>query len=175
MSNQKSGTGKKNNTWTPERTALLIQLFKEGLSAAQIAAQINARLGGNITRNAVIGKLYRLGLSGRGRPASISRPRRQPARPRSSGNTALKAQPLIIRRPKPQPRPRPQPRPIQEIEIPVGNRVTLLMLKPDSCRWPHGDPGTENFSFCGRKAKPDCPYCEDHAAHAYQPNDRRRR
>ncbi len=49
-------------TWTDERVELLKRLWGEGLSASQIAAEI-----GGVTRNAVIGKVHRLGLSGRGK------------------------------------------------------------------------------------------------------------
>ena len=66
-------------SWTDERVARLAKLWAEGLSASQIAADL-----GGVTRNAVIGKVHRLGLSGRAKPAgkSNSGPRRKPtARP----------------------------------------------------------------------------------------------
>ena len=47
-------------TWTDERVETLKKLWTDGLSASQIAAEL-----GGITRNAVIGKVHRLGLSGR--------------------------------------------------------------------------------------------------------------
>ena len=46
--------------WTDERVELLKKLWAEGLSASQIAGRL-----GSVTRNAVIGKVHRLGLSGR--------------------------------------------------------------------------------------------------------------
>ena len=54
-------------SWTDERVELLKKLWSDGLSASQIAAEL-----GGITRNAVIGKVHRLGLSGRAK----SHPRR---------------------------------------------------------------------------------------------------
>ena len=51
-------------TWTDERVELLKKLWTDGLSASQIAAEL-----GNVTRNAVIGKVHRLGLSGRAKDA----------------------------------------------------------------------------------------------------------
>ena len=48
-------------SWTEDRVELLGRLWGEGLSASQIAAA----LGGGVTRNAVIGKVHRLGLAGR--------------------------------------------------------------------------------------------------------------
>ena len=49
--------------WTDERVELLKKLWQDGLSASQIAKQL-----GGVTRNAVIGKVHRLGLSGRAAP-----------------------------------------------------------------------------------------------------------
>src|SRR5436305_12771417 len=65
--------------WTDERVELLKKLWADGLSASRIAAEL-----GGITRNAVIGKVHRLGLSGRAKTpsSSVSRPRK----PRSSSN-----------------------------------------------------------------------------------------
>src|SRR5436309_13039421 len=85
------GLGRMN--WTDERVEMLKKLWADGLSASQIAAEL-----GGITRNAVIGKVHRLGLSGRAKsPSSAApRPRKPRAHPhmlrvRSSmrGNTAL--------------------------------------------------------------------------------------
>ena len=78
--------------WTDERVELLKKLWADGLSASQIAAEL-----GGITRNAVIGKVHRLGLSGRAKSPSSASPRpRKPrqthmmrVRPQMRGNTAL--------------------------------------------------------------------------------------
>src|SRR5258705_8478783 len=79
-------------SWTDGRVELLKKLWAEGLSASQIAGEL-----GGITRNAVIGKVHRLGLSGRAKSPSSSGPRvRKPrshmmrvSRPSIPGNTAL--------------------------------------------------------------------------------------
>src|ERR1700740_399594 len=62
-------------SWTDERVELLKKLWSDGLSARQIAAEL-----GGITRNAVIGKVHRLGLSGRAQSASSAAPRPRKAR-----------------------------------------------------------------------------------------------
>src|SRR5450755_2670444 len=111
-------------SWTDERVALLTKLWADGLSASQIAAEL-----GGITRNAVIGKVHRLGLSGRAKSASSAAPRQRKARTgthmmrvgRASvrGNTALAhayevevdATPELI-----------------ENIIPIGQRRTILEL-----------------------------------------------
>jgi len=82
-------------SWTDERVELLKKLWSDGLSASQIAAEL-----GGITRNAVIGKVHRLGLSGRAKSTSSAAPRQRKARapshmlrsigrPAIRGNTAL--------------------------------------------------------------------------------------
>ena len=53
--------------WTDERVELLKKLWNEGLSASQIAAQL-----GGVSRNAVIGKVHRLKLSGRGKTTTAA-------------------------------------------------------------------------------------------------------
>ena len=65
-------------SWTDERVETLKKLWSEGLSASQIAAEL-----GGVTRNAVIGKVHRLGLSGRAKSPSSAAPR--PRKPRAHG------------------------------------------------------------------------------------------
>ena len=149
--------------WTDERVELLKKLWLDGLSASQISKQL-----GGVTRNAVIGKVHRLGLSGRAAPS-------QPARP------AFKAP-----RP-PRPAPTPAPRriegavaaPVQAAPQPVyypeePGSATVLTLGAHMCKWPIGDPATDGFTFCGRRAG-DGPYCVEHARVAYQPQQQRKR
>ena len=160
-------------SWTDERVEQLKKLWSEGLSASQIAAEL-----GGITRNAVIGKVHRLGLSGRGKSASTQpkarKPRAsQPARPsppRTVGNTALK----VDYAPAPRPTPAPRPAPVEELIIPPEERATILTLTEHRCKWPIGDPSQDDFYFCGRYSEAGKPYCEHHSKIAYQPiNDRR--
>lgn len=156
--------------WTDERVELLKKLWADGLSASQIAAEL-----GGITRNAVIGKVHRLGLSGRAKSSSsgTARPRkpRQPgmmrvSRPSMRGNTALAhAYEHDLE---------PEPELIDNI-IPIGQRRTILELTEDTCRWPIGDPGSSEFFFCGGPTLTSLPYCAHHSRVAYQPvSDRRR-
>jgi GcrA cell cycle regulator len=152
-------------SWTDERVELLKKLWADGLSASQIAAEL-----GGITRNAVIGKVHRLGLSGRAKSPSSSAPRPRKARsgghmlrmPRSRGNTAL----AYEYEPEPEP---------ELIEIPLAQRKTLLELNEKTCHWPVGDPGSAEFFFCGGDTVNELPYCSYHARVAYQPANERRR
>ena len=154
-------------SWTDERVELLKKLWSDGLSASQIAAEL-----GGVTRNAVIGKVHRLGLSGRAKSPSSAAPRPRKARtsghmlrvsrPAIRGNTALAYDYDL----------EPEP---QLLEIPVEQRKTLLQLNEHTCRWPVGDPGAGDFFFCGGDTANELPYCSYHCRVAYQPaHDRRR-
>jgi len=156
-------------SWTDERVELLKKLWQDGLSASQIAGEL-----GGITRNAVIGKVHRLGLSGRAKSPSSSAPRvRKPrshmmrvSRPSMRGNTALA---LAFEMEQ-----EPEPEMIENI-IPIGQRCSLIELSDDKCRWPIGDPGSTEFFFCGGKPVEGAPYCGFHSRVAYQPPSDRRR
>lgn len=132
--------------WTDERVEQLKGLWNEGLSASQIARAL-----GGVSRNAVIGKVHRLGLAGRAVPTRSERPRSQR---RSAIHTAA-----------------PLPEVIEEdpITLDDGNFVTVLTISDRMCRWPIGDPAEQQFHFCGRKPRSGSPYCEAHARKAYQP------
>ena len=163
--------------WTDERVELLKKLWSEGLSASQIAN----RLGG-VTRNAVIGKVHRLGLSGRATTSRMKsvRPRKRIAKPTNrtlrpkylnTGNTALKTVFSADHMAKAE----TISPPIEELFIPPEERATIMTLKECSCRWPIGDPTEEDFHFCGRNKVPGLPYCEFHARVAFQPVQSRRK
>jgi len=141
--------------WTEERVEQLKQLWADGLSASQIARQL-----GGVTRNAVIGKVHRLGLAGRATPARAERPRMQVAR-------------RIAR-----------PRPAPMIQVPIiekdpvidehGRKTTVLTISDRMCKWPIGDPSTAEFHFCGHPPKQNSPYCDAHSVKAFQPTQSRR-
>jgi GcrA cell cycle regulator len=160
--------------WNDERVELLKKLWSEGLSASQIAGRL-----GSVTRNAVIGKVHRLGLSGRATTSRMKshRPRarvaqQQPkrlAKPRfpSQGNPTVRghyqldAEPFVPT--------------VEELDIPLNERRTIATLTECSCRWPIGDPQLADFHFCNRDKVPGLPYCEFHARRAFQPPQPRRR
>ena len=163
--------------WNDERVELLKKLWSEGLSASQIAG----RLGG-VTRNAVIGKVHRLGLSGRAttsrmkshRPraraataAGARRMQQQKTRFPQQGNPALRA--LY------QPEAEPFTPSVEELVIPLKERRTIQTLTECNCRWPIGDPQAADFHFCGKNKVAGLPYCEFHARRAFQPPQPRRR
>lgn len=165
--------------WTDERVELLKKLWLEGLSASQIAAQL-----GGVTRNAVIGKVHRLKLSGRAR-ASNTQPRQKKATPASApramaartpqpiaqsvGAAALQTQ-IDARAAS-----KPDLRPVENVVVPMSRNLSLIQLGEHTCKWPNGDPLAEDFSFCGNEAEDGSPYCHYHGRLAYQPASERKR
>jgi GcrA cell cycle regulator len=156
--------------WTDERVELLKKLWTDGLSASQIAAEL-----GGITRNAVIGKVHRLGLSGRAKSPSSTAPR--PRKPRAPGHMMRLARPTMrgntALAPMYETELEPEPEMVENI-IPLGQRCTLLELNESKCRWPIGDPGSAEFYFCGGQPVEGVPYCSYHSRVAYQPPASRR-
>lgn len=168
--------------WTDERVELLRKLWSEGLSASQIAAQL-----GGVSRNAVIGKVHRLKLSSRGRATAA--PARQKKTPQATtvtktvtrtvtttrpvttsiGATALQAQFDV------EPVARQYIRPSENVVVPISRRLQLVQLNERTCKWPNGDPLSEDFSFCGNEAGESGPYCGYHSKIAFQPASERRR
>jgi GcrA cell cycle regulator len=138
--------------WTEERVEQLKSLWTEGLSASQIARAL-----GGVTRNAVIGKVHRLGLAGRAGPARSERVR----------TTVVRRAAHIV-----------APPPVIVEEDPIvledGHFATVLTINDRMCRWPIGDPSENEFHFCGHKPKSGSPYCEAHARKAYQPHPQRK-
>ncbi|WP_298123201.1 GcrA family cell cycle regulator [Brevundimonas sp.] len=152
--------------WTEDRVGALKKLWLEGQSASQIAKA----LGGGVTRNAVIGKVHRLGLSGRAAPSQPARTTFRAARPRPTPPPAQPSAPRRIEaaqsRPVPPTPPRPEPLP----DLP--GTATVMTLGAHMCKWPIGDPSSTEFSFCGRRAS-EGVYCVEHARVAYQPQVRK--
>ena len=184
-------------SWTDERVEKLKAMWGEGQSASQIAKEL-----GGVTRNAVIGKVHRLGLSNRSGPeeASSAEPAKTKAKPKPAAKAApepkqeeapaAEAAPVPVpvqRRVAPvirdatQPRAPGAPTPEEEaaratlVEIEkIAKKISLLELTERTCKWPIGDPTEEDFAFCGLSCVPGKPYCEHHVAVAFQPMSSRR-
>ncbi|MHC0053699.1 GcrA family cell cycle regulator [Actibacterium sp. D379-3] len=194
-------------SWTEERVETLKKMWGEGQSASQIAKEL-----GGVTRNAVIGKVHRLGLSNRAGSGTAAKPaaKEKPAAkhdaaemPKPGTNKPKAAEPSD--KPAPAPAaaesPAPSTLPARKAIIPAGQplppqpsaneispealasvrevekkakRLTLMELTERTCKWPIGDPATEDFWFCGLPAQPGKPYCEAHVGVAFQPMSSRR-
>ncbi len=190
-------------SWTDERVELLKKMWTDGQSASQIAKEL-----GGVTRNAVIGKVHRLGLSNRAgaAPAAAASPGNGAAAPAAAKPETAKPQPKpaeaeqaarpepVAAAPAPAPAARKQiipagqplpPQPsaneispealatVREVEK-KAKRIGLMDLTERTCKWPVGDPATEDFWFCGLSVQPGKPYCEAHVGVAFQPMSSRR-
>ena len=219
-------------SWTDERVETLKKMWAEGQSASQIAKEL-----GGVTRNAVIGKVHRLGLSNRVGPGAAAEdevevapvvaptPAPAPAKPatappRAAAPVAAPEAP-VAQAPAPQPAPvaavepvapapiesstitfsPTAPIPLRKAIIPAGQplppqpsaneispealasvrevekrakKLSLMELTERTCKWPIGDPATEDFWFCGLPSVAGKPYCEAHVGVAFQPMSARR-
>lgn len=188
-------------SWTDQRVELLTKLWTDGLSAATIARE----LGMSVTRNAVIGKVHRIGLAGRAKTTGQlpTRPREFDAAipavhafPNTSGESIIPtmseipiintfpAMPMVSGNNALAPMVAtaavvalvPKPQPLLKVVIPTSERVTIMELRESMCKWPLGDPMQADFRYCGARAPVGgAPYCTTHANLAYQPAQDRRR
>lgn len=183
--------------WTDERVELLKKLWNEGLSASQIAAQL-----GGVSRNAVIGKVHRLKLSGRGKTTTAAprskkvntvaaTPRPAATTTSSSSNGASRPQATTTIRTATVTQSvgatalqmeyvadavtERVVRPASDVVVPISRKLTLLQLSERTCKWPIGDPLNDDFHFCGSESGDASPYCGYHSKLAFQPTSERRR
>jgi len=191
-------------SWTDERVDVLKKMWGEGQSASQIAKEL-----GGVTRNAVIGKVHRLGLSNRTGAGGASKPATPKADTKPKAPAKPKAAPKKVATPElqeprtesasppPQPKtsharrqiiPAGQPLPpqpsaneispealakVNEVEK-TAKKISLMELTEKTCKWPVGDPATDQFWFCGLAVQQGKPYCEAHVGVAFQPMSSRR-
>jgi GcrA cell cycle regulator len=154
-------------TWTPERVEQLRTCIATGLTCSEIAAEIG------VSRNAVIGKIHRLGLAP-GRPVSglmsgtarDHAPRARHSRP-SSQRQLLRL--IFADRASPERTINTNrcnaaaPAPVESTQP-----CSLLELAACKCRWPVGNGSPSAFVFCGNDAVGALPYCAGHARMAYR-------
>jgi len=129
--------------WTEKMETAVISMRCNGQSAVYIAD----KLGGGVTRNAVLGKIYRLRKAGHLIPVHRPEP---PPRVRSTPPAPPRVQ-----------RARPAPLPL------ATSAITMMDLKANHCRWPLNDAADEEYLFCGDNRAPGKPYCVEHCAAAY--------
>ena len=207
-------------SWTDERVETLKKMWAEGQSASQIAKELGA-----VTRNAVIGKVHRLGLSNRAGPGGKDDEDEAelPVEPIVEALPVVEPEPVVVAEPAPRVAPAPVERPapaaaaapppqaavqapilpipLRKAIIPAGQplppqpsaneispealasvrevekrakKLSLMELTERTCKWPIGDPATEDFWFCGLPSVAGKPYCEAHVGVAFQPMSARR-
>jgi GcrA cell cycle regulator len=139
----------------PEAVEKLKELWVQGLSARGIARTL-AQDGFHVSRNSVIGKVTRLGLTGRAGPRRDKLVRVSEKKKPKPESPAVVEVPLLA-----------------PMLLPDGTRVTAMTVTDRMCRWPYGDAGAPDFHFCGHPPGPGIPYCIAHWRQAHEQKSRR--
>lgn len=139
-----------NSPWSEERTEQLLALQREGHSCSIIAGQ----LGGGLTRNAVISKLHRLGVTGDKSKYRAAWRRRSPAEKRADDSLKMRQRRTAVTKPLPPSRPTP-------LVEPTSKKLTIYELTNHVCRWP-SDEDQPPFTYCGNDRVEESPYCAFH-------------
>ncbi|MCG2662800.1 MULTISPECIES: GcrA family cell cycle regulator [Brevundimonas] len=146
--------------WTEERILRLTALWLEGRTAAAIARE----LGRGVSRCAVLGKVYRLGLA-RGPEARRVRPA---APPRTKRRREVVVAPRPAGRPSGPQKVRATVAPSKAMIVaPSSPTATILSVGFGQCRWPYGCSGEAGFGLCGRSVARGA-FCAAHAEVGYQ-------
>lgn len=166
--------------WTDQMVEDLRKMWKEGLTTGEIGKRLN------VSKNSIVGKVHRLGLSGR--PSPIKK--KEVSTAESPAKNTPAAQPSAASKETKTPKAekeishknteKPSPANTKSEEkhvftqalapnhcIKHRDNLSLTDLDNHTCRWPLGDPKDDNFHFCGKKIRIGQTYCEEHSAMAY--------
>ncbi len=177
--------------WTDEMVEQLKKMWKDGLTTGEIGKRLN------VSKNSIVGKVHRLGLSGRPSPIKKKGEKEQaPTAPEKSVEKKISPTPSPAKAAASEPAASKKvaenkvaqdkakeikekeevclaeneiraPLAKQERIFKPGHLFSLTDLDNHTCRWPVGDPKDENFHFCGKKVRIGQTYCDEHAAIAY--------
>ena len=143
-------------SWTRDREEKLKELWKKGHTASQIA-----KILGETTRNAVIGKAHRLKLAARAPAKGVKAEKKQVL-----SNKEVKNEKFISRKAR-----------FRSILLDKNfepeSPKTLEQLEDKNCRWPIGHPDEKDFYFCGRTPVEGFSYCKLHVLYAFQPKNQK--
>jgi GcrA cell cycle regulator len=123
--------------WNDQRLKKLEKLWEKGMSISQIGKELG------VSRNAVAGKVHRMGLSKRASPIV--------GKSATKKETGAKLKVEVVA---------PE-------DLPLKLALREINWSRSRCSWPSGDPKTTAFSFCGNEVVPGKPYCNDHCFEAY--------
>ncbi len=142
-------------SWTTEKVEKLKELWGKGSTASQIALII-----GGVTRNAVIGKAFRLNLAAKSIPKNNNFKKVSQNKEDSTqiGRKKRKSKFKSL---------------LLDKNFEAENPKSLEELNDEICRWPIGHPDESNFYFCGRKSMKDFSYCKLHVLYAFQPKNKK--
>jgi len=149
------------SAWNDDNIKILVKMWQAGHTASEISRELKV-----VSRSAILGKLHRIGKSGRVKP---SRPAKKTIH-NVRGSTSRKTlKPSVPRSPRVAAPARPALPPIEPVPMADGSFATILTITDYMCKWPIGDPSKDEFKFCGRKTDDaEEPYCKAHSSVAYQ-------
>ena len=160
--------------WDANKLKKLKALVGKGLSTSEIGKRLE------MSKNAVVGKLNRLGWNLKATTGSAVR------KPAATTGAAAAKKPAAKKSKLPISKKIAPVKPVvkhlpRAVEVGKKSGANLAMhqriiqhslemaaLKPNQCRWPIGDPDSENFHFCGEAVFVGKPYCYEHCRQAYQ-------
>ena len=142
-------------SWNQQKVEDLKKLWNDGVATSRIGEQLG------FTKNAVIGKAFRLWLERRqnsikktSQPASFSSTTLYRASSTSTSSLSVKREPVRRR----------EKFSFKKSIVGTGNFR--------SCQWPIGDPLEEGFHYCGGQNIPTKPYCIEHFKKAYNVDEK---
>ena len=144
------------SNWTKENIEFLRQHW-----GTCTAREISEKMGAGFTRNSIIGKASRLGLSAKIKTRTATSNKNlednlDEKSLRSNRGRRSKSKSLSI-----------------EKDIEPENPKQLEEFDENSCKWPIGHPDEDSFYFCGRSSLKDFSYCKLHLLYAYQPKGKK--
>ena len=144
------------SSWTKDN----VEFLKKHWGSCS-AREISEKMGAGFTRNSIIGKASRLGLSAKIKTRTATsnesfKNSRNDNNIKSKRGRRSKFKSLLI-----------------EKDFEPENPKTLEELDENSCKWPIGHPNEKSFYFCGRSSLKDFSYCKLHLLYAYQPKGKK--
>ena len=142
--------------WTDEK----VEFLKKNWGSCT-ARELAEKMGAGFTRNSIIGKASRLGLSAKIKTRTATSNQNfdnsiENKNVTSKRGRRNKFKSLII-----------------EKNFEPENPKQLEELDESVCKWPVGHPDEKNFYFCGRSSLKDFSYCKLHLLYAYQPKGKK--
>lgn len=159
------------SSWDSSTLKKLKSLVAKGLSTSEIGKKIG------VSKNAVVGKLNRLGWNSKAGGITSDEPvkkakdkevlKKKSIKVKSEVKTKVKK---IDIPEKPKIKPIKRTKEISASQKIIKTALEMASLKKDQCRWPIGDTDSDDFHFCGKKVFPGKPYCYEHCKCAYKLN-----
>lgn len=165
--------------WNDESDAVLKELHARRMGYTSIGDELQKRFNHEASRNAVAGRVKRLGLSlshegmiAKRKAVAGETKRKRKRNPRAETKPGLVSvaagDPIRPAKGGPPAFPDPLPEtPMEDHNIPASQRRSIFDLTESKCRWPVGDPGKPGFFFCGGKTDDGMPYCGWHCGRAF--------